>query len=258
MNVIAEAKDLSIYYEEKAVVRSAAFSLRAGETLAIVGESGSGKSSILRALMGLLPAGTARMTGELFFAGRDMMKCSEEERRAVLGRGMTMIFQNAGASFCPIRTVETQLYEAVCAHEKIARSAFRARAAALMEEIGLVPSVLGAYPFELSGGMAQRVGILAAMLLRPRLLLADEPTSSLDGETEEQVMDMLLRLKEAYSLSIMLVTHNMDVARRMADRILVMRAGRIVEEGTREQIFSAAQQAYTKKLIAAIPANWEG
>lgn len=251
---IAEAEHLSIAYDGRKTLRSVSFSLRAGETLAIVGESGSGKSTLLRAVMGLLPANAVRIGGRILFAGQDLAALPAAERRALLGTGVTMVFQNAGASFCPIRTVGAQLYEAVRAHKKERRADFLVRATALMEEIGLDASALCAYPFELSGGMAQRVGILAAMLLSPRLLLADEPTAALDRATQEQVLDVLSRLKVSHSLSIMLVTHNMEVARRMADHILVMRAGEVIETGTREAIFRAPKCGYTKALIAAIPA----
>ena len=252
MSNIVEAENLSVSYAGKAALRSVSFAVGEGETLAVVGESGSGKSTLLRAIMGLLPRSAFR-EGMLRMEGCDLAALSPREHRAVCGRGVTMVFQDSGASFCPVRTVGAQIVEAVQSHEADAKKSIMERASSLMGEIGLDPSVLSAYPFELSGGMAQRVGILAAMVLAPRLLLADEPTASLDCHAQEQVLDLLLRLKASHPFSMILVTHDMGVARHMADRILVMRAGKIVEIGTREEIFAAPKCAYTKALLAAMP-----
>ena len=166
-----------------------------------------------------------------------------------------MIFQNAGASFCPIRTVGAQLYEAVSAHENISEAGFREKASALLQKLRFenAARILDSYPFELSGGMMQRVGIAAAMLLNPSVLLADEPTSALDVSVQKQAVEELLLIRELYHTSIILVTHNIGVVRAMADRVAVMKDGRIVECGDTRDVLEHPAQEYTKKLTAAVP-----
>ena len=164
-----------------------------------------------------------------------------------------MVFQNAGASFCPVRTISSQLYESVCAHRAWSYAEFRERAEALMVQMQLPHAVLDAYPFRLSGGMAQRVGIAAAMLLQPKLILADEPTSALDALTQVRVAKELMALRRRTGVAMLLVTHHMGLAYHMADRILVLRRGEMVEQGAREEIFRHPKEAYTKELIAAVP-----
>ncbi len=166
-----------------------------------------------------------------------------------------MIFQNAGASFCPIRTVGAQLYEANSAHENISEAGFREKAAELLQKLRFenAARILDSYPFELSGGMMQRVGIAAAMLLNPSVLLADEPTSALDVSVQKQAVEELLLIRELYHTSIILVTHNIGVVRAMADRVAVMKDGRIVECGDTRDVLEHPAQEYTKKLTAAVP-----
>ena len=244
-------RNLAISYGEKQAVHGVNFCLHRGEILVLAGESGSGKSTILRAVMGILDAGVCE--GEILWEGMNVLQLSKDARRNLAGEEIAMVFQNAGASFCPVRTIGSQLYESVCAHRAWSYAEFRERAEALMVQMQLPRAVLDGYPFRLSGGMAQRVGIAAAMLLQPKLILADEPTSALDALTQVRVAKELMALRRRTGVAMLLVTHHMGLAYYMADRILVLRRGEMVEQGAREDIFRHPKEAYTKELIAAVP-----
>lgn len=244
-------RNLTVSYGEKQAVRGVNFCLHRGEILVLAGESGSGKSTILRAVMGILDAGFC--AGEILWEGTDVLQLAKDARRKLAGEEIAMVFQNAGASFCPVRTIGSQLYESVCAHRAWSYAEFRERAEALMAQMQLPRMVLDEYPFRLSGGMAQRAGIVAAMLLQPKLILADEPTSALDALTQVRVAKELMALRRRTGVAMLLVTHHMGLAYYMADRILVLRHGETVEQGAREDIFRHPKEAYTKELIAAVP-----
>ena len=244
-------RNLTVSYGEKQAVRGVNFCLHRGEILVLAGESGSGKSTILRAVMGILDAGVCE--GEILWEGMNVLQLSKDARRKLAGEEIAMVFQNAGASFCPVRTIGSQLYESVCAHRAWSYDEFRERAEALMAQMQLPRMVLDGYPFRLSGGMAQRAGIAAAMLLQPKLILADEPTSALDALTQVRVAKELMALRRRTGVAMLLVTHHMGLAYYMADRILVLRRGETVEQGAREEIFRHPKEAYTKELIAAVP-----
>ena len=244
---ILSVEELSIAYGSKKVIQGVSFSVKRGEILVIAGESGSGKSTILKAIGGLLGNCGNIIDGQIFFDGREITFLSDGQRRKIAGESIGMIFQNAGASFCPIRTIGEQIFESVRAHRDWNKEKFRERAIKLMNNINLAPEVLEEYPFRLSGGMAQRAGILAATILEPKLLLADEPTSALDIVNQFSVVEELLKLK----ISIVLVTHDLRIARRIADKILILRGGNVIEFGTREQIFNKPREIYTQELIRA-------
>ncbi len=244
-------RNLAISYGEKQAVHGVNFCLHRGEILVLAGESGSGKSTILRAVMGILDAGVC--AGGILWEGTDILQLAKDARRNLAGEEISMVFQNAGASFCPVRTIGSQLYESVCAHRAWSYAEFRERAEVLMAQMQLPRAVLDEYPFRLSGGMAQRAGIAAAMLLQPKLILADEPTSALDALTQVRVAKELMALRRRTGVAMLLVTHHMGLAYHMADRILVLRRGETVEQGTREEIFRHPKEAYTKELIAAVP-----
>lgn len=248
-----EVKDLSVFYGRREVLHEVSFGMEPGEILAIVGESGSGKSTVLKAIAGLLGKGGRIERGEIFLEGREISCIPPGERRKLSGKEMAMIFQNAGASFCPVRTVGAQIYESAREHVSWSRGEFRERAREIMERIHLPERVLMEYPFRLSGGMGQRAGILAAMILSPKLLLADEPTSALDTVTQASVVEELMGIRERQGVSILLVTHHMGVAWAMADHVLVMKQGLAVEYGSKEQIFKSPKEAYTKELIDSVP-----
>lgn len=243
-------ENLSIAYGNKRVVDKVNFSVKRGEILIVAGESGSGKSTILKSIGGLLDKNSV-LSGKISFDGREITNLSDFERRKLAGDAIGYIFQNAGASFCPIRTVGEQIFESVTAHRSWTKDFFRERAIELMRKINLDEKSLDEYPFRLSGGMAQRAGILAATILEPKLLLADEPTSALDPITRIDVVNELLSLREREKIAIILVTHDLNVAKRMADKILVLKRGKTVEFGTREQIFDSPKAIYTRELIEA-------
>lgn len=249
-----ELKDVSIAFGGKRAVNHVNLSLAAGETLAIVGASGSGKSTILNAVQGILPHSVQR-EGEILFDGKPLSRARAEK---LAGQEITMVFQNAAASFCPTRTVGSQLRELAAAHTAWTQAQFSFRVQELLEKLALPSRILEQYPLELSGGMGQRAGILAAMLLAPRLLLADEPTSALDRVTQKKVLKELKSLVQMQGMSMLLVTHHIGAAAYLADRILVMKDGRAVEQGAAEEILSRPQAAYTQQLIRATLPDRQG
>ena len=225
MTEVIRYEHVDISYKGKRVVHDVSFSVEKGEILGIVGESGSGKSTLIKAAMGLLGKDGLVTRGDIWYKGMDLPDLKPREMRKLCGPELGMIFQTAGSSFCPIRTVRAQLPK----------------------------RVLDSYPFELSGGMQQRVGIAAAMLLNPKILLADEPTSALDVTVQKQVVEEMLMVRETFGTSIVLVTHNMGVIRAMADKVLVLHEGEIMEYGVTEEVFEHPGSVYTKKLLAAVP-----
>ena len=204
--------------------------------------------------MGLLGNNGAVTGGEIWYRDQCLTEMSERELMKYRGTEIGMVFQDCGAGFCPVRTVGAQIYEAVKAHEKISRAQVEKNAGALMEKIGLKDPrrVLKSYPFQLSGGMNQRVGICAAMLLRPSVLLADEPTSALDVTVQKQVVEELLLMREEFQTSMILVTHNMGLVKKMTDRVLVLCNGQMMDYGKTEEILEHPGSAYTQKLMDSV------
>lgn len=247
---LLKVENLTVKYGEKQIIGEISFEIGRGEILIIAGESGSGKTTILKSIGGLLDKNGSIM-GKILFEGQEISKMSEKERRKLSGEAIGYIFQNAGASFCPIRTIGEQIFESVRSHRDWDEKLFLKRANELMEKINLEKTALKEYPFRLSGGMAQRAGILSATILEPKLLLADEPTSALDAVTRSEVVKELLKLRERQKISIILVTHDLKVAKIMADRILIMKSGQMVEYGTKKQIFDEPRAKYTRELIEA-------
>ena len=246
---------VDITYNGYKAIKDVNFTVDEGEILGIVGESGSGKSTLIKAAMGLLgPAGLVTR-GDIWYKGKNLPDLSESEIRRLNGPELGMIFQSAGSSFCPIRTVGSQLYESMTEHEPVSREEFQSRAVELLQKIGFENGrrILDSYPFELSGGMQQRVGIAAAMLLNPSVLLADEPTSALDVSVQKQVVEEMLLVRKTFGTSIVLVTHNIGVIGAMADRVLVMKNGKTVEYGDTQQVLENPREEYTRTLMSAVP-----
>lgn len=251
---------VDVSFNGDTVVHDVSFSLAPGEILGIVGESGSGKSTLLRAAMGLLGSTGLVTRGDIWFRGADGAKLdipdlAGEELRRVRGAGIGMVFQDAGASLVPIRTIGAQIVESLRAHGSVSADEARARALALFDSLGFEDAerIWDSYPFELSGGMNQRVGIAIAMLLEPRVLLADEPTSALDVAVQKRVIQELKGLRDGFGTAIVVVTHDIGVIEAMADAVLVMNEGRVVEHGSSERVLGHPQQEYTKRLLAAVP-----
>ena len=255
MGEILRYEHVDISYNGVRVIKDVSFSVGEGEILGIVGESGSGKSTLIKAAMGLLGNTGLVTRGDIWYKGKNLPDLSAAELRRLNGPELGMIFQYAGSSFCPIRTVGAQLYESMTEHESISKEAFRARATELLEKIGFENAlrILESYPFELSGGMQQRVGIAAAMLLNPGVLLADEPTSALDVSVQKQVVEEMLLVRRTFGTSIVLVTHNIGVIGAMADKVLVMKNGEMVEYGETRQVLNNPKEDYTRLLMSAVP-----
>ena len=250
---LLEVKELTVACQGKTVVRDICFSLKKGEILGIVGESGSGKSTILKAVMGILGEEYTITKGEILYKGNNLLELSRREKRKISGPEIGMIFQDTKASLCPVRRVESQIYEALAEHETVTKKEARNRAELLLKKLGFAEGerVLKSYPFELSGGMSQRVGICMAMLLSPALLLADEPTSALDVTLQKQVVEKLLELRKEEGTAMAVVTHNIGVVRAMADQVLVLKEGCMVEYGRLEEVLEHPKEAYTRQLLSS-------
>ena len=254
-NKILTYESVEISFGGRTVVQDVNFSLKSGEILGLVGESGSGKSTLIKAAMGLLGSDGLVTKGDIRYMGQNILDIPEKEKRKVRGAKIGMIFQDAGASLCPIRTIGEQIYESMRAHVKITRSEAKDRAMELFEKLNFKDSqrVWDSYPFELSGGMNQRAGIAIAMLMNPPILFADEPTSALDVSVQRQVVKEMLKLRELFGTAIIIVTHDIGVVRAMADTVLVLKDGKAVEYGSAVKVLEHPEDPYTKKLLAAVP-----
>mgnify|MGYP000091732620 FL=1 len=250
---------LTVTYGEKLAVDGVSFSLSPGKIYVIVGESGSGKSTLLRTIGGLLTKEGKIVSGDIWMGEQNLIQLSEKEWCEVHGNKMGYIFQNPEQSLSPLAKIGKQFVECQNMHAKTAGKKSKKEiledAEELLKELRFEnpQRVLKSYPFELSGGMCQRVAIALAIMNQPSFLLADEPTSALDVASQDMTIETLLALRKKTDLSILLVTHNMEVARRLADEIGVMYQGRIIESGLPEEIWNDPKEDYTKKLIAAIP-----
>ena len=250
MEPLLTCRSMEISFSGRAVVRDVSFSLQKGEILGIAGGSGSGKSSLLRACMGLL-GNTGRMTrGEILFQGENISALPERRLRRIRGTGIGMVFQDAAASLCPVRTIGAQIWESLRAHEKISRAQAKERAASFFERLGLKETerIWNSFPFELSGGMNQRVCIAAAALLKPAVLLADEPTSALDAIARQQAAQELLRLRDRYGTAVVLVSHDIGLLSAMADTLLVIEEGRIAEERATVSLAAASRPDDARRM----------
>ena len=255
MQELLRIDHLTAGYGGDAVIEDISIRLHTGEVLGIVGESGSGKSTLLKAIAQIRGLSTEIHAGTVSFDTKNLAVLSEGERRRLRGEEIAMVFQYAGASLNPTRQIGTQLVETMRAHTDLSREEIYARAAEVFGGMGFpdVRRILATYPFELSGGMAQRAAIALAVILRPQLLLADEPTSALDATIQLQVLDELRALKERTGTTILLITHNIGVVRHIADCVAVMCKGKIVEQGSVDEVLGNPQHPYTQELLAAVP-----
>ncbi|SQF98572.1 oligopeptide/dipeptide ABC transporter ATP-binding protein-like protein [Paucimonas lemoignei] len=243
------------------VVHDINFSIRAGETLALVGESGSGKSVTSLAVMKLLAqAPKTRIEGSAVVADSnghaiDLVAMSEQQMRHVRGNRVAMIFQEPLTSLNPVHRVADQIAEAIRFHDHLSKAQARARALALLEQVGIPEPAqrMECFPHELSGGMRQRVMIAIALAMEPDVLIADEPTTALDVTVQAQILDLLRNLQKKNGMAILFITHNFGVVAEIADRVMVMYAGRIVEQGSVAQVLSSPRMPYTRGLLAAVP-----
>lgn len=237
-------------------VDGVSFKIRKGETLCVVGESGSGKSVTAMSILKLVPTPPGKyVSGEVFFKGENLLKKSNEEMRTIRGNDIAMIFQEPMTSLNPVFTVGNQICETVMLHQGLNKSEAMEVAIEMLKKVG-IPSPekrVREYPHQLSGGMRQRVMIAMALSCNPTLLIADEPTTALDVTIQAQILDLMRKMKEETGSSIMFITHDLGVVAEMADRVVVMYAGKIVEEGSAAEIFNDAKHPYTTGLLKSIP-----
>ena len=227
-----------------------------GEIVCIVGESGSGKTTIIRSIMGLLPSNGNIVEGSMYFEGNSLLSYSKEQWRSLRGTKISIIFQDSGAMINPIRKIKHQFVEYIRTHQTMSSHEAENLGKEMLAKMQLpsVDNIMNSYAFQLSGGMRQRVGIAMAMTFQPKLLMADEPTSALDVTTQAQIVRQILELRSRFHTGIILVTHNLGVAAYMADKIMVMKDGHIVDMGKRSKVLQYPQSDYTKKLLASVPA----
>ncbi|MBB3952903.1 dipeptide ABC transporter ATP-binding protein [Aureimonas jatrophae] len=247
---------LNVSYDGRAVVQGVDFAVRPGEVVALVGESGSGKTTTAQALIGLLPANGRVESGRVLLGGEDVSGWSDRRLSALRGRVVSLIPQDPGSSLDPVQTIGTQLGEVFRLHGHRDRRTIRAEVLDLLRRVGLSEPELrfAQYPHELSGGMKQRVLIAIALALKPRLVIADEPTSALDVTVQRRILDLIDELRREHGTAVLLVTHDLAVAADRADRIVVMRGGRIVEQGDASTLLSAPRESYTQRLLSDAPA----
>lgn len=257
---ILEIKNLHTYfYTDSGVVRSVDgvdIELREGATLGIVGESGSGKSVTALSVMGLLMGTTGKIAeGEIIFEGQDLVKLSAEERRKMRGEKISMIFQEPMTSLNPVMKIGEQITECILQHEQISKHEARDRAIEMLKRTGIprVERIVNEYPFQLSGGQRQRVMIAMALVCKPKILIADEPTTALDVTIQAQILDLMNHLKEIYGTSTLFITHDLGVVAEVCDDVVVMYCGRVVEKGSVYDIFDKPSHPYTEGLLNSIP-----
>ncbi|MEN2465315.1 ABC transporter ATP-binding protein [Ornithinibacillus sp. JPR2-1] len=260
MGKILEVKNLHVtfttYGGTVQAVRGVDFHLNKGETLAIVGESGCGKSVTSNAIMRLIPNPPGKITaGEIKFKGRDLTNISEKQMRSVRGVDISMIFQDPMTALNPTLTIGTQLTEGLKQHRKLSDNEAKKRALEMMELVGIPNPVerMKQYPHQFSGGMRQRIVIAIALICEPELLIADEPTTALDVTIQAQILELFEKIQEVTGVSIILITHDLGVVAKIADRIAVMYAGKIIETGTKRDIFYNPEHPYTKGLLNSVP-----
>ena len=252
--------DLRTYFHTRSGVYRAvdgvSFSLERGETLGIVGESGSGKSVTCFSIMGLIPTPPGRIeSGTALFDGVDLLHCTPAQSRAIRGKRVAMIFQDPMTSLNPYMRISDQLIEPLLIHEKLSRSAARHRALAALESVGIndAEKRIHLYPHEFSGGMRQRVMIAMALITKPELLIADEPTTALDVTVQAQILELIKKMQRELGMAVIFITHDLGVVSGLCDRVQVMYAGRIVESADTRTLFHSPRHPYTRALQRSIP-----
>ena len=259
-NNILEIKNLHTYfYTDSGVIKSVDgvdIELREGTTLGIVGESGSGKSVTALSVMGLLMGTTGKVAeGEILFEGRDLTKLDDEERRKMRGEKISMIFQEPMTSLNPVKKIGDQITECILMHNNISKQEAWDKAVEMLKLTGVprVERMMKEYPFQLSGGQRQRVMIAMALVCKPKILIADEPTTALDVTIQAQILDLMENLKQKTGTSILFITHDLGVVAEVCDDVVVMYSGRVVEKGDVRSIFASPSHPYTRGLLASIP-----
>mgnify|MGYP002533402310 FL=1 len=255
MKEILKVKDLSVNNNSVKILKNISFNIKKGEILGIVGESGCGKSTLIRALIQMMNKSEKITNGEILFNEKNLLLLDNKQIRKLRGNNLGVIFQNPGATLNPIRKIGKQFVQTMQSHMNINKNEALEKAANMLEKVNLKDSkcILNSYPFELSGGMKQRVTIALAMILEPEILIADEPTSALDVTVQAQVVKEMMSLRDNFQTSIIIVTHSMSVISQMVDKVAVMYSGNMVEYGDKEDILRNPKHPYTKALIDAVP-----
>lgn len=259
MGNLLDVRDLRVRFKTAApdrwAVNGVSFSMGAGEILGLVGESGSGKSVTAMSVSGLLPRDKTEVQGSITLDGREILTCPEQELLQIQGNDLAVVFQEPMTSLDPVMRIGPQVEESLRVHTRLSAAERRERAleALCQAELPDPEAVYRRYPHELSGGMLQRVMIAAAIISRPKLLLADEPTTALDVTIQAQILALLRKLNRENGMAILFISHNLQVVRKLCENVAVMQKGRLVESGNVEQIFRAPEHDYTRQLIAAIP-----
>jgi peptide/nickel transport system ATP-binding protein len=253
--MLLDIQNIDISYGEKLTVQDFSLQLGEGKICSLVGESGSGKTTVIRAVLGLLPGAGKVTKGDILFEGKSLLGYSQKEWRDLRGSDISMIFQDSGAMMNPTKKIGAVFVEYIRTHQSVSKEEAWKMGVKMLERMHLPDgeNVMKSYPFQLSGGMRQRVGIAMAMTFQPKLLLADEPTSALDVTTQAQIVRQMMELRDEYGTSIIIVTHNLGVAAYMSDYLVVMKMGKMEDEGTRDHILYGSENEYTKKLLAAVP-----
>jgi microcin C transport system ATP-binding protein len=253
---LLDVRDLSVAFGKSLAVDQVSFSIRRGQCTALVGESGSGKSVSALSILKLLPYPSAsHPSGTIHFKGRELLRADEREMREVRGNDISIIFQEPMTSLNPLHTIEAQIGEILSLHTGVSGSAARARTLELLTQVGIPDpeTRLQSYPHQLSGGQRQRVMIAMALANEPDLLIADEPTTALDVTVQAQILALLAEIRQRLGMSLLFITHDLGIVRRIADTVCVMNKGKIVEQGPVEQVFTAPKHPYTRDLLAAEP-----
>lgn len=250
-------KNLTIHYDgdEKPVIEDFHLSVKKGEIVGIVGESGSGKTTVIKSIIGALSHDSKVLSGSILFDGKELLGSSDIELRKNRGKNLAMIFQDGRNTLNPIRRIGSQYIEYIQQHSNLSKKEARNKAVEMLKKMRLPDpeNIMESYPHQLSGGMCQRVGIAMAMTFNPQILLADEPTSALDVTTQAQIVQELINLRDNFNTSILIITHNLGVAAYMSDKIIVMKNGKIVEEGMPKEIIANPKSSYTKLLLNSVP-----
>ena len=253
---LLEVENLRVLYEVRGAKAPAVdgvnLSLRPGDALGLAGESGCGKSTLALACLGLLPR-NATVEGSIHFRDAEVVGAKPGRLRALRWAGISMVFQGAMSAFNPVKRVGDQVVEAILLHESVSRGEARGRTRELFEQVGMAPRRADDYPHEFSGGMRQRVMIAMALACRPPLVIADEPTTALDVMTQAQILNLLQRLREETGISLIVITHDLSVLAQVTDRVAIMYAGRIVEEGSASELLTTPRHPYSQALVGAFP-----
>lgn len=247
--------NVTVSYQNTPTVQNFSLDMKQGQIVSLVGESGSGKTTVIRAILGLLSSEGEIVDGSITFEGEDLLSYTPAQWKKLRGSEISMIFQDSGAMMNPTRKIGSVFTEYILTHEKISKKEAWRKGVEMLERMRLPEgdNIMHSYPFQLSGGMRQRVGIAMGMTYQPKLLLADEPTSALDVTTQAQIVRQMMQLRDKYHTSIIVVTHNLGVAAYMSDFIVVMKDGKIEDQGTREYILKESDNEYTRKLLEAVP-----